>query len=168
MKAQDKMSIRGIFKLTVIDNVTGDVLDNYVDDNIVLDQGKDLIFKALTVVDTNNYKLSNLKLGTDIGDGTELIPEPPTADLTEADQDVLYTVNPANVTITYPTTNSVMLSTTINGAVVMPLFPAEVNVTYTSAVLYTLGNQAIAYKRFPARTISSLISIDISWTLILN
>jgi hypothetical protein len=111
------------------------------------------------------YTVKTIRLGGDVGSGTPIEPEQPVSTLTEDSQTVIYTTPDTSMNITYPSLTKVTYNAIIDGASVMALFPAVPNIVYTSAAIITHGGLAIAYKRFPARTISSIISVDVSWTL---
>ena len=160
----DKFGISGQFSMTIRDE-SGGIIDQYVDNNIVLTSGKSHILKALSVKDTNMYTVKTIRLGSDVGSGTLIEPEQPVSTLTEDSQTVIYTTPDTSMNITYPSLTKVTYNAIIDGASVMALFPEVPNIVYTSAAIITHGGLAIAYKRFPARTISSIISVDVSWTL---
>ena len=162
----DDMNIKGVLKIVTKSNETGEILDTFEDNNVVLTVGKEQILKAMTVLDTNIHRVKTLKIGNDVGStGTVLDPDDATADLTEAAQNPLYEVPDSAFFVTYPSVNSVRFNASLNGVDVMSNYPTLPNIIYTSAVLYTFGGTGVAYRRFPARTISSLISVDITWTL---
>lgn len=165
--ATERDSFRIIGEVCIIERSleTGEVVGKYCENNIVLNTGKNSILRAMSTTDTNAHTARTIKIGDDVGSGTVLAPEQPIATLTAANQSVIYEVDPNAIFVSNPSQTSVRFSTTLNGAAVMENFPALPNIVYTSAVLYTYDNTAIAYKRFPGRTISPLISVEISWTL---
>ena len=160
----DKAGISGVFEMTLRDK-DGNVIDKYVDNNVVLTTGKNYILKALSTKDTNNFTIKNITIGNDVGTGTVMSPQAATDNLTEASQTDVYTTPDLNMSVTYPSDRKVTYTAAIDGALVMAGYTTVPNVIYTSATLMTHGGYAIAYKRFTARTISSVISVDISWTL---
>lgn len=166
---KENMQVIGDFSMKIRNTETGEVIDTFEEKNIVVDQGKDLLLRAFTVRDTNDFVVNTIKIGSDVGvGGTVLAPTMPTVATTEADQTVLYTVPVDEFFITYPEPKKVNFFATINGAAVMALFPTQPNVVYTSAGLYLLNDKVFAYKRFAGRTISNILSIDISWTITVN
>ena len=70
-------------------------------------------------------------------------------------------------TVGYSNATSVTFSTTIIGVDVIAAYPGSTTKTITSAGLYTnmTPELVFAYKRYPQKSISSLINIDISWTI---
>ena len=160
----DRTSVKGTFRM-VLRDIDGNILDEYEDNNVVLTTGKNYILRALSTKDTNLYTIRNITIGNDVGTGTVMSPQAATDNLTEAAQADVYTTPDANMTVTYPSDRKVTYTAAINGAAVMAGYTTVPNVIYTSATLMTHGGFAIAYKRFTARTISSVISVDISWTL---
>jgi hypothetical protein len=65
----------------------------------------------------------------------------------------------------YPTPTKMTILGNIDGAKVSLLYPTAPNVVMTSATIRTNDGSIIAAKRFPARTVSTVISLDVSWTL---
>lgn len=159
------IEVRGHLSMVFRNTKTGEIVDIFDEPQIVLTQGKGEIIKAMTVRDTNSHSINTIVIGDDVGTGTIMVPQAPTTNLTEANQNELYTIPTEEFFIEYPTETSVRFSATINGAAVMALYPSQPNIVYTSATLRNLNGKAICYKRFSGRTISSLISVDVTWTL---
>lgn len=145
--------------------VLGEIVGHFEEKNIVLTQGKGLILRAWAEAANSGSTVKTIKIGKDVGVGTVLNPQEATANLTEANLDVVYTTPDEEFFVSYPTANSVRYLATINGANVMVNYPNVPNVIYTSASITTVDGKSCTYKRFPARTISALISVDISWTI---
>ena len=165
MELKEDIGMKGTLKMVFRSNETGEVLDVFEDNNVVLNQGKGEILRAFNTLNNNDHKIKSIYIGNDFGSGTLLAPQEPTNLFTEANQTVVYEVPSNEFFIDYPTSTSVRYLATINGANVMAQYPTQPNVVYTSATLRTQANKAIAYRRFGARTISSLISVDVIWTL---
>ena len=148
---------------------TGDVLDVFEDHNVFLDQGRTELIASFTQGGARAQGIKTIVIGDDVGTGTIMNPQPADVSLTEQNQTSVYQIDPINeISITYPSFNSVRITGSINGQVVMDLYPDEPNVVYTSATIRLTDDKAIAYRRFPPRTISALISVDIIWTLTVN
>jgi hypothetical protein len=160
----DHIKIFGDVSMRAYVTETGKTIDTFEENNIFLTQGKSEIFRAFTI-DNAAHVIKTIKIGDDVGTGDVTNPQQPTAAYTELNQSVKYEVPLSDFSVTYPTENTVRFLATVNGASVMALYPSEPNIIYTSATLVTNANKAVAYKRFSARTISSLISVDITWTL---
>lgn len=161
--------IKGILSIKHRDNLTGEIVDeSYEELNVVLDQGRTIMLRAFSTSDNTLDTVKTIKIGDDVGAGDIFEPTPASPSLTEADQNVVYEVPVEEFFVEFPTSGSVRYLATINGADVMSLNPGVANIIYTSAAIYTQGGNAVTFKRFPARTISSLISVEISWTLILT
>lgn len=165
MNFSDNSGIIGSLKITERNIKTGEILNVIEDDNVVLTQGKLELLKAFNSLNDNSHKVKSIVVGSDFGSGTILEPEQPNASYTELDQDVVYEIPEAEFFVEYPSENSTRYLATINGAAVMAMYPTVPNVTYTSASIITQAGKAVAYRRFGARTISALISIDVAWTL---
>lgn len=166
-KYKDSFKFKGIYSETVRLNSTGEVIDQFTQDNLIVTVGIQGLLQMLGS-GAAAKTIDTVKIGGDVGTGTILAPQDPTLDLTAADQDVIYTIPSNEFFVSYPESNQVRFFGTINGASVMTSFPSQPNIIYTSAALYTLDGEVFSYKRFPARTISNLISIDVSWTLVFN
>jgi hypothetical protein len=95
-------------------------------------------------------------------------PEKPSLSYTKTNQNVVFTAPPDLITISRPTSASVQIHATLDGERVMESYPDSPNIIYTSATIRTVIGEVISYKRFPARTISRLISVDVIWTLTLS
>lgn len=146
---------------------TGEIIDQFDDQNVYLDQGKTQALRAF--VDGGDFRIKTIFIGDDVGTGTIMNPEEPNASYTEANQSIVYEVPAENeFYVTYPEYNQVRLTAAISGPNVMALYPTDPNVVYTSATIRTRDDRAIAYRRFPPRTISELVSVDLIWTLTLN
>lgn len=146
-----------------------EVEPDFTQKNVILSQGITAFFKAFGESSNASFAVDTIKIGSDVGDGgTISAPIAATSELTETDQTVVYSTPAGEFFVTYPTANQISFLATINGANVMAEYPSQPNVYYTSAAIYNKEGTAIAYKRFAARTISSLISVDISWTITLT
>lgn len=142
---------------------TGDILDVFENNNVFLDQGKAIMVKAFAEGGDNRIK--TIHIGEDFGSGSIMVPEDVTSDMTEADQDEVYEVPTSSFTVSYPEADKVRFTASIDGPTLMNEYPSKPNVVYTSATLRTVGGEAVAYRRFPPRTISDMVSVDIVWTL---
>ena len=100
--------------------------------------------------------------------GTPSLSNPRPAKVTETDSSMSLINIPTDTTpftIGYASTTSVSFSTTVSGDVVLVAYPSETTKIITSAGLYTGNDNVFAYKRFPQKSISALINIDITWTI---
>lgn len=145
--------------------VPGDIVGHFKDHNVILNQGKRMMIEAFSTPVNGGNVISTIKVGKDVGNGDILNPQEPTASLTEAALDEVYETPTEEFFVTYPTNNSVRFLATINGSRVMDQYPGQANVIYTSAMIAGGNGRGFAYRRFPARTISALISVEISWTI---
>tara|TARA_B100000700_G_C14969464_1_gene820583 strand:+ start:832 stop:1362 length:531 start_codon:yes stop_codon:yes gene_type:complete len=157
--------IRGVYREVVRNIETGEIIDVYEDDNLVLDNALNYLVRCIGESGFPTSDITELKLGNDVGSGTLVTPDDPTADLDGTDQSVVYSIPSGEFFTEFPQNNQVRFFATVNGATVMANYPDQPNVVYTSAVLYQANGDAFSYKRFSGRTISRLISIDISWTI---
>lgn len=165
---KNSLKLVGIFKCVERNTATGEIIDQTESQNIVTDIGIDQLLKSFTDASHINKTVQTISIGNDIGNGTLLAPEQPDATVATSDHQTVFEIPSAEFFAEYPTPKSVRFYGTINGATVMAAYPAEANVVYTSAMLKLGSLEPFAYKRFPARTISELISVDISWTITLQ
>lgn len=256
MKLIDKIQkpVSGVFSMRRYNAVTGETIDEYVDNNLIVNDSKEAIIQAISTTNTNGV-IEELQVGDDVGqdvafpnnqdiqfihdavnpdtivrtggtpasdfeqmgflpqmvitvtgtsfnNGTFTIDEvsPTTITLVPADVLVNETITlgtgaitgtphannprPAQLTdsastmqnintptdttpftIGYGNVTSVSFSTTVSGDVVMADYPTETTKFITSAGLYTGNGKTFAYKRYPQKSISALINIDITWTI---
>jgi hypothetical protein len=162
------LKLTGEVKLITKNKKTGEIIDTFEDNNLVVSIGMDQVLKAITTKDTNNFVIETISIGDDVGSGTVMNPEQPESSYTKLNQSVVYATPPEFFTISRPSQTSVQLYATLDGEEVMVAYPDSPNIIYTSATIRTVDNEIISYKRFPARTISRLISVDIIWTLALS
>ena len=162
---QDNTKVFGILEITERNTETGEILFKHKDKNIITAVGMNQIRRSFTDSSHVNEYVSTVSLGSDTGGGTILNPTMPTVSITSAAHSPVYEVPVGEFFISYPTDSSVRFFATVNGNTVMSLYPGTVNVVYTSAMLKTASNKAFCYRRFSGRTISALISVDISWTI---
>lgn len=171
MNKEHKDSIKGLtghFRMVAVDAMTGEFLEELINEkNIILNQAPGQIFRAMTIKDSNTNTVKTIRLGSDVGTGSVITPQQPTADLTEANQTLVWEIPTADFNVTY-NGNTCNFTATIIGQDVMTGYPSQPNVVYTSATLICENGTAIAYKRFGGRTISAAINIQTFWTLELN
>lgn len=168
-KISDKvMPMRGRLEFRFRNKETGEILDEF-GDNLVVNVGMSQIIRAFTTASpaggSLQYVLQTFKIGDDIGTGTLLVPEPAKPSDTNLSQNVVYTAPYGDINITYPNYYSVELRISLDGNTVMAAYPAEVDLRFSSAGLYSGDDQIFAYRRFQTRTITREIVIDVKWTL---
>lgn len=170
----ESLSVRGDLHITEYELVMdadgnqtrGEKIGEFEEKNIVLKQGISFILQAAASITNSGKTVSTIKIGNDVGGGGSILnPVMPNEEYTENNQTVVYTVPTEEFFIMYPDDYSVRFLCTIHGNNVMSFYPELPNIIYTSASIYTVEDKSVTYKRFPARTISSLISVDISWTI---
>lgn len=165
---KEKAKIGGHLKIIEICQVTGKECVVFDDENVVTDTGFATFFQRATQSTGGSY-LHNIILGDDYGTGDLLNPEPADASYTQANQSVVYEIPNSDITFTYPTTNVVRFETTLDGTYIMDTFyPTETELQYTSATTRFQNATVFSYKRFPVRSISRLVSIQIIWTITIN
>ena len=157
--------------IEIIWRATGEVIDRYgPSPNMILDQGAGLLWRRITNPDnSSDYKFSNIIVGQDYGDPnlwSVQDPEPPSREMTEADQDNIYTTPSSNMFYDYPADNMIRVTGQINGQVLVEQNTInQLYAEFTSATLVTGNGMAFAYKRFPVRYATRDVDIRIIWTL---
>lgn len=162
------MPLKGRLDLTMRNKNTGEVIDEF-GDNMVVRVGMEQILRSITVASppggSLQYILQEFKLGSDIGSGTLLNPEPAQPDYTAANQTPVYTVPYGDLTINFPSYYAVEINLVLDGNEVMAQYPGDVDLRFSSAALYSGDGEVFAYRRFQTRTITREIVIDAKWTL---
>lgn len=99
--------------------------------------------------------------------GTPAEPTPPKNTYNENSMDVVFDAPYVlNVGSLNPTTAT--FNVTIFGDDVMDLYPSDSSKEFNSAALHTGDGRVFAYKRFPAKSISRLVDINITWSISWN
>lgn len=91
-------------------------------------------------------------------------PEPAKDVFDETTMTLLYEY-PTPPSVGYPNTTSVNFNMTLVGEAVMAYYPTESFVTFTSAALHSTDGNVFAYKRFPQKSISPLLDINVVWNI---
>lgn len=162
------LSVTGDLKMVFKDKLTGEVIDTFHEKNVFLDQGKNQLLQLLSTPNLTTVGVTAINIGDDVGTGTIMAPQMATADLTEIDQNTLFSATGVDFNVSFPTQNSARYFAMIDGETVMASHPTVPNIVYTSATIRMGDGKAIAYRRFAPRTISSLISVDLIWTVTIN
>lgn len=159
--------------MTEICKETGKERILFDDDQAITLEGFSEMAKRMTYptqhADITGSYFDHIVLGDDIGDGTIFQPEPATANMTAADQNVVYTIPAEDIIINYLSPTEFEFTTVLDGSLILDnYFPNEVDMRYTSATLRLANGKAFSYKRFDVKSLSRLVSIKIEWTIILS
>lgn len=161
--------MKGELELIFRNKATGEIVDRESDKNIFLNIGMDQMLRSITVAapagGATAYTLQSLRIGSDIGSGTLLSPEPAAAGYTSTNQTVVYTAPYSALVLAYPNYFTTTISTVLDGSTVMANYPNDVDLRFSSAALYSGNADPFAYRRFRTRTITREITIDVKWTL---
>jgi hypothetical protein len=90
----NNLNMNGHVKIVTTNKQTGEIIDVYEEDNLVVSIGLDQILKSITVKDTNNYIIETISIGDDVGSGTVMQPEQPSLSYTKTNQTVVFTAPP--------------------------------------------------------------------------
>lgn len=170
---QDTYAISGVLTIREICKSTGSVLSEYVDENVVTELGINTMFLRAFMDDPDEtMKLSNFFLGIDTGaeednaGGWDIFnPRPAQPYYTSLNQFSVYEVPESDMVIDYPSQNTLQAGTLLDGEFILnTFFPDAVDLRYTSATFRFANDTTFSYKRFPIRSLSRLIDVQIVWT----
>lgn len=166
--------INGVVTIRTICKQTGDVIDEFKDNNVVTLNGMEHLWtRAEGDKKTSDYTIQNFVLGSDFGveeggDWSIFAPKPAQNNYTNENQFVIYEDSPTNTVFEYPDLNEMQVGTLLDGeAILDEYFPDEVTVRYNSATIRFGDGTVFSYKRFPVRSISRLVDVQILWTFTL-
>lgn len=155
----------GVYREIIRNVETGEIVDTFEQHNVITDTTYNLLTRLVSGDIEIGDPVEYLSIGTDVGSGNTVTPEQPSSDITMADHTQIYTVPEADFLHRYPDSKSVEFYATIIGTDVMALFPGQSSIVYNSAALVTRNGNAFSYKRFSGRTISELLSVEVSWVI---
>lgn len=170
----NRNGVDGWITIREISKETGDVLYEYTDKNAITDQGINTLFLRMALPNDvgSTMKLSRFKLGIDYGLEEEpnktwsiFDPKPAQRYYTSMNQYVVYEVPESDMIFDHPEPNVFQASTLLDGKDILNThFPDEVDLRYTSATFRFRNETTFSYKRFPIRSLSRLIDVQIIWT----
>lgn len=169
----EQMDIEGILTINEFSKETGELLYTYEDTNVITELGMNTLFLRMVKPDANTtMKLKNFFLGIDYGleedtggGWTVFNPRPALKTYTSLNQYKVYEVPAADMVFDYPDANSFQVGTLLDGKYILDaFFPEEVDLRYTSSTFRFENDTTFSYKRFPVRSLSRLIDVQIVWT----
>lgn len=165
MNIKDKIDneLIGHLQFDIVDAKTDEVLDTFSEKQIIVLDAREALISGISDPSTGTT-ISSIKLGDDVGTGTIDNPQPALNTYDETTMNVIFDA-PYTLIRTNPTPISVSYAVTIIGVDVMALYPGDTSKIFTSAALHTGNGNVFSYKRFPKKSISELVNINIQWTL---
>ena len=161
--------MKGSVKFIVYNRITGEVLNVEEDHNVVVLSGMDEMLRAFTqplaTGNINNHIVRTFKIGSDIGNGTEMEPEEPDWEYDGTEQEVLYATPDGALSFTSVEDQEVTVIGTIEGFEVLNQNPGNSQVEYFSIGMYTGNGTLVAYRRFPERIITEVVNVRVEWTI---
>lgn len=160
--------IQGFLVITSRNKETGEIVDKFEDKNLFLNLGRSNMLRAISTLASDDYVIKDLRFGTDFGDPVtydKFNPEPAQLTFDSTTQDVLFTISYPTLSHIYPDYKSIKFSCVLDGSAILDLFPGEVDVQYNSVALYNTVDNPFAYRRFPVKSLSRLISVTVEWTI---
>ncbi len=167
MNLNDQKSLTGYITIQDIDKDTGEIVNELDEHNVITTEGFDYILRNMVEKGgaiTTDAVVTNIVLGDDVGLGSASNPTAPTANSTYLDQNAVYSIPDTDITITYPSPGAFTMGVILDGNAIVTGQGVD-TINYTSASIRFADGTSLSYKRFPVRTISSLINIRISWTI---
>lgn len=151
------LSCTGVVRMTVTDAVTGEEIssDSYV--NTVTNEG---LKNWVVLMVSGNTRISEISLGSDVGNGTKEDPQPASLSITSTSQNVVYT-SPCERDIRSPYRFSI--SSFISGRDFMDDNP-DVTGGFTSLCAKFSNGESFAYRRISEVLVTRLVDITIDWT----
>lgn len=149
----------------------GTIIDSFEEHNVITAQGASEFLARLTKNDStvNNSYVRNIVLGDDVGTGTLLNPQSANETYTSTNQTSVYTISNNDITVTYPDPFTFEFNTILDGTYILDTyFPSDIEMRFTSATLRYNNGKTLAFKRFPVRSLSRLVDIEIRWTVSLK
>lgn len=164
MKNFETLGIFGHLEIVEVCNITKLETVVYSEGNKIAKTGFQSILEAVTNRNQYPFGFGGIFLGDDIGNGTVEVPEPPTEDIVASDQSVTYPVLSEDTFIDYPAFNKLRFTAIIDGSELQRV-STDARLMFTSASIRNSRGEIVAYKRFPGRSVSPLITLNIRWTL---
>ena len=166
---ESKFGVNGHLTMITKNRETGEIIDEFSEDNVITVFGFSELLSRFNkpTADTSisGSYLYTIKLGDDVGTGTLLVPEDANESLLSVDQSVVYTVPNTDMVLTYLSSKEFKYSTVLNGQTILDTYyPTDIEMRYTSATMRLFNDGSFSYKRFPVRSLSRLVDIDITWT----
>lgn len=160
--------LKGRFSVDLIDKETGEIVESYEDNNLIVDLAGQAIVNCVSGGLQSDWAINNVWIGDDVGTGDKFTPQAPQPDYTSANIDLIYQTPTLNVA--YPTPVSVMFNITIDGNVIVDASNTKYGLTgdtadITSTALMTGNGSVFAYKRFPVKVITRFVNLLIRWTI---
>lgn len=161
--------MKGSVKFIEYNRVTGEVLNVEEDHNVVVLDGMDEMLRAFTqplaTGNINNHIVRTFKIGSDVGNGTDMEPEEPDWEYDGTEQNVLYALPDGSLEFTSVENQEVTVIGTIQGSEVLNQNPGNSQVEYFSIGMYTGNGTLVAYRRFPERIITEVVNVRVEWTI---
>jgi len=162
---KDTLHFNGHLRMRERDKASGVILSDEGEGNVITTQGASIILNRMTQ-DTGGSFINTIYLGDDVGDGNLLAPAPEQDSFTGATQAIVYSVPYNDINIIYPDPYTFEVTTVLDGTSILDNnFPQEIDLRFTSATLRFDNLAAFAYKRFPVRSLSRLVDIEMIWTV---
>lgn len=160
--------VRGHLTIREFDSQSGNLINEYAEKNVITLEGYEEVMSRIldNGSSVEDSILERIVIGDDTGSGDMIDPEDATDGLTSDDQDIVYEVRPEDMEFNRITSRNTEAVTFLDGTYIMDTYyPDEVDIRYCSATLRFKNGVTLSYKRFPARSISRLISIQMVWSI---
>lgn len=168
---KDDLPLNGHLRIREKDALSGMILHekNFDEHNVITLMGISKFIERTTQGNTGTSWIETIYLGDDVGSGNLLNPEEEKDTFTGATQHIVYEVPINSISITYPDPFTFEVSTVLNGTNILDSnFPGDIELRFTSASVRFSDGDVFSYKRFPVRSLSRLVDIELNWTISFN
>lgn len=167
MTEKDNIDLNGHLQIRAKDAMSGDIIysEAFDDHNVITSKGASIFLDRVTKSAEAAY-ITTIYLGDDVGNGNLLNPEEEKESYTNINQNIVYQIPVSDITLTYPDPFTFELATVLNGTAILDsMFPTDIDMRFTSATIRFSDDEVFAYKRFPVRSLSRLVDIELVWTV---
>ena len=168
MRINDNCGVTGVLGIKFRHKETGEIVDEFKQYNVITKEGFAELSKRLSGNTDTSY-IDHIVLGTDVGSGTQIEPEPAKDYFTASFQTELYTIPASDITVTYVSPTVFSFGCILDGAAMLSeLGTTESEARFSSATLRFNNGKTCSFKRFTVKSITSIINIEVTWTINLS
>lgn len=169
----EQYGVKGVLTIKEFSKETGELLSSWTDENVITTLGMNTLFLRAALPDEEETMIFHrFCIGIDTGDNEDpsggwddLNPRPAKKEYTSLNQYVVYEVHPEDMVYDHISTHEFQASTLLDGEYVLNTFyPDDPDIRYTSATLRFENDTTFSYKRFPVRSLSRLIDVQLMWS----
>lgn len=167
ISSTDDLTMYGWLQIYEKNNETGETCRVFDSNNKIMTSGINSLLQGVTSRDPYPFGFDGIYIGDDLGGGTLENPNPPTDGMIPSDQNVIYRIPDELTFHQFPKFNELEFNAFIDGNEIYRETQNARN-TISSISIRNVRGDIVAYKRFPSRVTSPLITLNISWKLIIG